>query len=139
MEAAPESEIEVRAQIQERGLQVVGYVFLSLRVLLSLAVCTHNSNPHLYTAAPDSWYHSHPLFEPRPSVRDLEQQRSYQELLRNSEDAAGNGTDAGAGASACGGAGAEVVCAHDAKPKKLKRSKVPFVGLIVGMCLLSVS
>eukprot|EP00698_Gefionella_okellyi_P008832 TRINITY_DN2212_c0_g1_i1.p1 TRINITY_DN2212_c0_g1~~TRINITY_DN2212_c0_g1_i1.p1 ORF type:complete len:519 (-),score=112.26 TRINITY_DN2212_c0_g1_i1:88-1644(-) len=53
VEMAPESELEVRNQIQERGLQVVG------------------------------WYHSHPKFEPRPSARDVENQQNYQQLFRD--------------------------------------------------------
>ncbi|KAF7721855.1 Myb-like, SWIRM and MPN domains 1 [Apophysomyces ossiformis] len=29
------------------------------------------------------WYHSHPTFEPQPSIRDIENQTSYQTLFRN--------------------------------------------------------
>lgn len=31
---------------------------------------------------PVGWYHSHPVFEPRPSVKDNENQRNYQALCR---------------------------------------------------------
>jgi len=32
---------------------------------------------------PVGWYHSHPVFEPRPSVKDNENQRNYQALCRD--------------------------------------------------------
>ena len=32
---------------------------------------------------PVGWYHSHPIFEPRPSVKDNENQRNYQSLCRD--------------------------------------------------------
>ena len=44
----PESEMRAREVFEEKGLQVVG------------------------------WNHSHPKFEPSPSVRDIENQSSYQ-------------------------------------------------------------
>ncbi|CAO3636879.1 unnamed protein product [Cunninghamella echinulata] len=31
------------------------------------------------------WYHSHPTFEPHPSIRDIENQTSYQTLFRHEE------------------------------------------------------
>lgn len=31
------------------------------------------------------WYHSHPVFEPRPSLKDMENQRNYQALTRDSQ------------------------------------------------------
>ena len=31
---------------------------------------------------PVGWYHSHPIFEPRPSAKDNENQRNYQALCR---------------------------------------------------------
>ncbi|RKP38142.1 hypothetical protein BJ085DRAFT_28983 [Dimargaris cristalligena] len=55
VEMDPTSEFEVRSQIRERDLQVVG------------------------------WYHSHPCFLPDPSLVDLENQCSYQALFRNQE------------------------------------------------------
>ena len=44
----PESEMKAREVFARKGLSVVG------------------------------WYHSHPTFEPNPSVRDIEYQRLYQ-------------------------------------------------------------
>jgi proteasome lid subunit RPN8/RPN11 len=44
----PESEILARQEFSERGFSVVG------------------------------WYHSHPTFEPTPSIRDIENQVNYQ-------------------------------------------------------------
>ncbi|RKP10620.1 hypothetical protein THASP1DRAFT_27588 [Thamnocephalis sphaerospora] len=51
-EMDPESEILARQEFADRGLTVVG------------------------------WYHSHPTFEPTPSVRDIENQVNYQTLFR---------------------------------------------------------
>ncbi|GJQ11982.1 hypothetical protein GpartN1_g3773.t1 [Galdieria partita] len=53
VEMDPESEVEIRKDIEERGLRVVG------------------------------WYHSHPTFRPNPSLRDLTNQQSYQTLFRD--------------------------------------------------------
>jgi hypothetical protein len=50
----PESEIMARIEFAERGLTVVG------------------------------WYHSHPTFEPTPSIRDIENQVNYQVTLHTS-------------------------------------------------------
>lgn len=44
----PESEMRAREVFAEQGYGVVG------------------------------WYHSHPTFEPQPSIRDIENQTSYQ-------------------------------------------------------------
>lgn len=44
----PVSEMEAREVFEQKGLRVVG------------------------------WYHSHPTFEPEPSIRDIENQTSYQ-------------------------------------------------------------
>ncbi|KAJ1930364.1 hypothetical protein IWQ60_000385 [Tieghemiomyces parasiticus] len=52
VEMDPTSEFEVRQQIRDRDLQVVG------------------------------WYHSHPCFLPDPSLVDLENQCNYQNLFR---------------------------------------------------------
>ncbi|KAI9596703.1 hypothetical protein BDF19DRAFT_22304 [Syncephalis fuscata] len=52
-EMDPESEIMARIEFAERGLTVVG------------------------------WYHSHPTFEPTPSIRDIENQVNYQTLFRH--------------------------------------------------------
>jgi hypothetical protein len=51
VEMDPESEIEIRKQIEESNLRVVG------------------------------WYHSHPNFPPHPSIRDIENQNAYQKLF----------------------------------------------------------
>ncbi|KAI9247234.1 hypothetical protein BY458DRAFT_527392 [Sporodiniella umbellata] len=51
-EMDPDSEIAARELFQQKGLDVVG------------------------------WYHSHPTFEPQPSIRDIENQTSYQDLFR---------------------------------------------------------
>lgn len=52
VEMDPASELEVRETMKVRGMKVVG------------------------------WYHSHPHFEPTPSVRDVENQTNYQLLFR---------------------------------------------------------
>lgn len=52
VEMDPESEIELREIIQNAQLEVVG------------------------------WYHSHPAFAPDPSIRDIENQTSYQQLFQ---------------------------------------------------------
>eukprot|EP00027_Filamoeba_sp_ATCC50430_P003224 CAMPEP_0168557022 /NCGR_PEP_ID=MMETSP0413-20121227/9196_1 /TAXON_ID=136452 /ORGANISM="Filamoeba nolandi, Strain NC-AS-23-1" /LENGTH=538 /DNA_ID=CAMNT_0008588011 /DNA_START=98 /DNA_END=1711 /DNA_ORIENTATION=- len=54
VEMDPESELEVREQIQANSLRVVG------------------------------WYHSHPTFQPDPSLRDIENQSNYQLLFKDS-------------------------------------------------------
>jgi hypothetical protein len=53
VEIDPVSEIMVTETIKSRGLRVVG------------------------------WYHSHPLFQPDPSTRDLHTQKSYQQLVKD--------------------------------------------------------
>ncbi|KAJ1981039.1 hypothetical protein H4R35_000882 [Dimargaris xerosporica] len=58
VEMDPTSELEVRQQIRDFDLQVVG------------------------------WYHSHPCFLPDPSLVDLENQCNYQTLFRNPNDMA---------------------------------------------------
>ncbi|KAJ1984892.1 hypothetical protein H4R34_000343 [Dimargaris verticillata] len=58
VEMDPTSELEVRQQIRDYDLQVVG------------------------------WYHSHPCFLPDPSLVDLENQCNYQTLFRNPNDMA---------------------------------------------------
>ncbi|KAI8374315.1 uncharacterized protein BYT42DRAFT_615489 [Radiomyces spectabilis] len=52
-EMDPVSEMQAREVFEQKGLTVVG------------------------------WYHSHPTFEPHPSVRDIENQASYQTLFRD--------------------------------------------------------
>ncbi|KAG2224461.1 hypothetical protein INT45_010527 [Circinella minor] len=52
-EMDPESEMKAREVFAHKGLSVVG------------------------------WYHSHPTFEPNPSVRDIEYQQLYQTLFRD--------------------------------------------------------
>ncbi|KAI8968245.1 hypothetical protein BDF20DRAFT_895213 [Mycotypha africana] len=52
-EMDPASEMRAREVFTEKGLNVVG------------------------------WYHSHPTFEPHPSIRDIENQTSYQTLFRD--------------------------------------------------------
>ncbi|KAI7896098.1 uncharacterized protein EV154DRAFT_280361 [Mucor mucedo] len=54
-EMDPASEMKARELFSERGLDVVG------------------------------WYHSHPTFEPHPSIRDIENQTSYQTLFRKED------------------------------------------------------
>lgn len=53
VEMSPESDVAVREEIERKSLQVVG------------------------------WYHSHPVFQPDPSIRDIENQASYQHLCRD--------------------------------------------------------
>jgi protein MYSM1 len=53
VELDAESQVEVACAMEERGLIPVG------------------------------WYHSHPVFEPRPSAKDNENQRNYQALCRD--------------------------------------------------------
>ncbi|KAJ1959615.1 hypothetical protein GGI12_004249 [Dipsacomyces acuminosporus] len=55
VEMDPGSELEVRHQINEAGLRVVG------------------------------WYHSHPTFRPDPSIIDIENQTAYQTLFHDNE------------------------------------------------------
>ncbi|KAI9921581.1 hypothetical protein PsorP6_001187 [Peronosclerospora sorghi] len=78
VEMDPGSEIELRSIIENAQLEVVG------------------------------WYHSHPAFAPDPSVRDIENQTSYQQLFQrpSAQDPSGK--------------------KEDNKPSE------PFVGLIVG-------
>jgi hypothetical protein len=52
----PASEMEARKEFSAKGYVVVG------------------------------WYHSHPTFEPNPSIRDIENQSAYQGLFRRMED-----------------------------------------------------
>ncbi|KAK9816984.1 hypothetical protein WJX72_007805 [[Myrmecia] bisecta] len=52
VELDPAAEVETRALMEQRGLHSVG------------------------------WYHSHPVFAPRPSQKDNENQRNYQALFR---------------------------------------------------------
>ncbi|KAJ1654677.1 hypothetical protein IWQ61_005431 [Dispira simplex] len=54
-EMDPTSEMEARAHFTKAGLNVVG------------------------------WYHSHPTFDPNPSIRDIENQTSYQDLFRRQD------------------------------------------------------
>ncbi|KAI7880683.1 hypothetical protein K492DRAFT_146901 [Lichtheimia hyalospora FSU 10163] len=54
-EMDPESEMRAREVFAEQGYGVVG------------------------------WYHSHPTFEPQPSIRDIENQTSYQTLFRHQD------------------------------------------------------
>lgn len=53
VEMDPTSAIEVRQQIEDQNMQVVG------------------------------WYHSHPTFVPDPSLMDIENQKSYQTQWRD--------------------------------------------------------
>ena len=57
VELDPASDIEAREQIEKCNLRVVG------------------------------WYHSHPSFQPDPSVRDIQNQTSYQTLFRDTNTA----------------------------------------------------
>eukprot|EP01102_Stenamoeba_stenopodia_P000573 TRINITY_DN1055_c0_g1_i3.p1 TRINITY_DN1055_c0_g1~~TRINITY_DN1055_c0_g1_i3.p1 ORF type:complete len:385 (-),score=98.96 TRINITY_DN1055_c0_g1_i3:126-1280(-) len=58
VEVDPVSEIETSDRIKGQGMQVVG------------------------------WYHSHPLFQPDPSVRDIQTQKTYQHLFRDEKSGA---------------------------------------------------
>lgn len=75
VEMDPGSEIELRGIINDAELEVVG------------------------------WYHSHPAFAPDPSIRDIENQASYQQLFKRTQGSSKSG--------------------------KAETSE-PFVGLIVG-------
>lgn len=55
-EMDPASEMKAREFFSEKGYDVVG------------------------------WYHSHPTFEPHPSIRDIENQTSYQVSMAYSDD-----------------------------------------------------
>ncbi|KAG0241761.1 Myb-like, SWIRM and MPN domains 1 [Actinomortierella wolfii] len=55
-EMDPASEMEAREYFEQLGMVVVG------------------------------WYHSHPTFEPTPSIRDIENQVNYQDLFRRPQD-----------------------------------------------------
>ena len=55
VEMDPASELEVRNQIHDESLQVVG------------------------------WYHSHPYFQPDPSLVDIHNQATYQQLFRDDD------------------------------------------------------
>ena len=55
VEMDPSSEMEMRNQIHDANLQVVG------------------------------WYHSHPYFQPDPSLVDIHNQSSYQQLFRDED------------------------------------------------------
>lgn len=81
VEMDPGSEIELREIIQNAELEVVG------------------------------WYHSHPAFAPDPSIRDIENQTSYQQLFQRQEPVS-----------------------HDDSDSRTSTRAVaePFVGLIVG-------
>ncbi|EFJ51903.1 hypothetical protein VOLCADRAFT_116093 [Volvox carteri f. nagariensis] len=52
VELDPESQVEVQSMMEAKGQQCVG------------------------------WYHSHPVFEPSPSQKDMDNQRNYQALFR---------------------------------------------------------
>lgn len=56
VEMDPVSEMDVRVRIDALGLNVVG------------------------------WYHSHPVFRPEPSIRDIENQQRYQKLFKTGEE-----------------------------------------------------
>ena len=55
MELDPQSELETRDAIAKKNLTVVG------------------------------WYHSHPVFQPDPSLRDIENQTNYQILFKDEQ------------------------------------------------------
>ena len=121
VEMDPESEVAVRGEIASRGLQCVG------------------------------WYHSHPTFKATPSVKDVENQLSYQAFMSPSGSSPpvppGPVASAGAPADLHGGAPAPCCAAatpasvHKAvtppaatgegAPPVLPSGVVPFVGVIV--------
>mmetsp|Transcript_8971 Transcript_8971/g.19194 ORF Transcript_8971/g.19194 Transcript_8971/m.19194 type:complete len:703 (-) Transcript_8971:278-2386(-) len=55
VELDPEAEVEVRSLMEHRSQRCVG------------------------------WYHSHPVFEPSPSQKDMDNQRNYQALFRDAD------------------------------------------------------
>jgi SHAQKYF class myb-like DNA-binding protein len=55
VEMDPESEYEIRETIEKKNMHIVG------------------------------WYHSHPAFQPDPSLRDIENQTNYQILFRDEQ------------------------------------------------------
>eukprot|EP01135_Chromosphaera_perkinsii_P010527 Nk52_evm37s2152 gene=Nk52_evmTU37s2152 len=100
VEMDPASEMEVRDRIANSGLQVCG------------------------------WYHSHPVFQPDPSVKDIENQTSYQNLFALPRD--GN---VGTNEHSCTGDGGDG-CGVKIKMSKFAKRKdstiEAFVGVIVG-------
>ena len=58
----PNSELEAREAFAAKSLDVIG------------------------------WYHSHPTFDPQPSIRDIENQAMYQVLIMLTELLSGNGS-----------------------------------------------
>lgn len=56
VELDPSAEVEVRGTMAAAGQRCVG------------------------------WYHSHPVFEARPSLKDMENQRNYQALTRDKSE-----------------------------------------------------
>ena len=69
---------------------------------------------------PVGWYHSHPVFEATPSVKDTHNQRNYQALFATAATASASGGGA-AGGGTTGGA-----------PAAAAEGAEPFVGAIVG-------
>lgn len=67
-------------------------------VLISLCMYTHSLTCHM----PYCRYHSHPVFEPRPSRKDMDNQRNYQALTR---DTAGCSSSCAGGPAASSSAG----------------------------------
>jgi proteasome lid subunit RPN8/RPN11 len=83
VEMDPVSQIYAREAISNHGLSVVG------------------------------WYHSHPTFQPNPSVTDIENQASYQQLFQGDNESDNNRDEK-----------------EDASTSTMTAS--PFVGLIIG-------
>ncbi|KAK1747056.1 histone H2A deubiquitinase [Skeletonema marinoi] len=82
VEMDPVSQIYAREAISNHGLSVVG------------------------------WYHSHPTFQPNPSVTDIENQASYQQLFQGDNEADNN--------------------EEDDDDASTSTTASPFVGLIIG-------
>jgi len=108
VEMAPESEVQVRTAIAARGMQCVG------------------------------WYHSHPTFQATPSVKDCENQLTYQGYMADSKPvlpAQQGSNEQGATAQLPCCAVAAPGTAHSAvkgpEAPRLPNDTVPFIGVIV--------
>jgi protein MYSM1 len=98
VELCPGSEVEARAELARRGQTAVG------------------------------WYHSHPVFEPLPSLKDCENQRNYQVLFRACGNGGGGGEAGANGGPASDGNGNNGKVDPPAPPQAVFE---PFVGFIL--------
>lgn len=105
VEMDPVSHLEVTEYIKQQGLHVVG------------------------------WYHSHPVFVPVPSIRDIQNQKQYQQLYRKPPSAAdAEGVSLGGQHTGCSGGESH----HHGRnfpgvPEgaEIEGEEEPFVGMIV--------